>query len=138
MNDSIRYFPTMVNWVGFRSVAINVNHTERKLSNSSYSFDQRIKLAMDVILSFSDKPLRLAVKLGLFISATSIFFALYNLFRYILGLVIVPGWTSLIVSMWFLAGIVIFVLGLVGLYVGKIFEKVKNRPMYLVSEKINF
>lgn len=137
MNDSIRYFPTMIHWVGFKSVAIEVIHSERQHEKTGYSFKKLMNLAIDIVLSFSDKPLRLAVKLGLFISLTSVLFAAYNLFRYIYGLVIVPGWTSIIVSIWFLSGIIIFVLGIIGLYVGKTFEKVKQRPIYIISEKIN-
>lgn len=137
MNDSIRYFPTMIHWVGFKSVAIEVDHSERQYGKTGYSFKKRLKLAVDIVLSFSDKPLRLTIKLGLLISITGVLFALYNLFRYIYGLVIVPGWTSLIVSIWFLSGIIIFVLGTIGLYVGKTFEKVKQRPIYIITEKIN-
>lgn len=137
MNDSIRYFPTMIHWVGFKSIAIEVEHAERQHNKSSYSFRKLLHLAIDIVLSFSDKPLRLTVKLGLLISVTSVLFAAYNLIRYIYGLVIVPGWTSLIVSIWFLSGIIIFVLGIIGLYVGKTFEKVKQRPIYIIAEKIN-
>lgn len=137
MKDSIRYFPTMIKWVGFKAIAIEVIHSERQNSKSSYSFKKRLKLGVDIILSFSDKPLRLAVKLGLFISVTSLLFALYNLYRYLNGQIIVSGWTSLIVSIWFLSGIIIFVLGTIGLYVGKTFENVKQRPIYIITEKTN-
>ena len=137
MNDSIRYFPTMIKWVGFKSVAIEVRHSERLNGETSYSFKKRLKLAVDIILSFSDKPLRLTVKFGLLISFSSLIYAFYNLYRYLVGQVIVSGWTSLIVSIWFLFGIIIFVLGTIGLYVGKTFEKVKQRPIYIVTEKVN-
>ena len=137
MKDSIRYFPTMIHWVGFKTIAIEVYHSERLKGKTGYSFKKLMKLAIDIILSFSDKPLRLTIKLGILISLTSLLYAIYNLILYFKGLVIVPGWTSLIVSVWFLSGIVIFILGIVGLYVGKTFEKVKDRPVYIVNEKIN-
>ena len=137
MKDSIRYFPTMIHWVGYRSASIEVNHSKRPFSKTGYSFNKLFKLAIDIILSFSDKPLRLTIKLGLFISFSSLIFAVYNLVRYLKGLVIVSGWTSLIISIWFLSGIMIFVLGTIGLYVGKTFEKVKNRPIYIVTDTIN-
>lgn len=137
MNDTIRYFPTMIKWLGFKSTAISVTHSERRDGKSSYSFKKRLKLAVDIILSFSDKPLRLTVKLGLLISFTSICFAIYNLYRFLEGQIIVSGWTSLIVSIWFLAGIIIIILGTIGLYVGKTFENVKQRPIYIITEKTN-
>jgi dolichol-phosphate mannosyltransferase len=137
MKDSIRYFPTMINWVGFKSVSMEVLHSERSHNKSGYSFKKLLKLATEIILSFSDKPLRLIIKFGLLISLASFLFAIYYLILYINGKVAVTGWTSLIVSIWFLSGIIIFVLGTVGLYVGKTFEKVKQRPIYLISESLN-
>jgi len=137
MGDSIRYFPTMVHWVGYKSVTIEVVHCQRKGSKTSYSFGKRIRLASDIILTFSDKPMRLTIILGFIISLGSVLFAIYNLILYLKGLIVVPGWTSLIISIWFLSGIIIFILGIVGLYIGKTFEKVKDRPIYLVADSIN-
>jgi polyisoprenyl-phosphate glycosyltransferase len=138
MNDNIRYFPTMIHWVGFKSIAIEVVHAERSSSKSGYTLKKLLKLALDIILSFSEKPLILTILLGLVISLSSFIFAIYYFIQYLRNLVIVPGWTSLIVSIWFLSGIIIFVLGIVGLYVGKTFEKAKSRPLYLITEMINF
>lgn len=137
MKDSIRYFPTMVKWVGFKQLTVEVEHVDRTSGKTSYSFKSLFKLALDVILSFSDKPLRLTIKLGLSISFLAIIYAIYNLYRYFNGQVAVTGWTSLIFSIWFLSGIIIFVLGIVGLYVGKTFEKVKDRPIFIIKEIIN-
>lgn len=137
MHDRFRFFPTMIKWVGFASTAIPVEHSHRAEGRSSYSFKKLLNLALNTVLTFSDKPLRLVVKLGLAMVLFAFLFTLYNLFRYLSGQIVEPGWTSLIVSIWFLAGIIIFILGVVGMYVGKIFEGVKNRPLYFIREKIN-
>lgn len=137
MGDYQRYFPTMVKWVGFSSVKIPVEHAQRALGESGYNFWKLIRLSVDVILSFSDKPLRLTVKLGFGLSTLAFLFALFNLYLYFTGEILVPGYTSLIVSVWFLSGLIITVLGVVGLYVGKTFDQVKNRPCYIVKEAIN-
>jgi dolichol-phosphate mannosyltransferase len=94
-----------------------------------------VKLAIDIILSFSDKPLRLAVKFGFLISSLALFFAVYNLILFFNNKILVPGYTSLIISVWFLSGLIIMVLGVVGLYIGKTFDKVKGRPTFLIMEK---
>jgi len=137
MEDNLRYFPTMVKWVGFKSTTIFVEHAERSKGKSTYSYRKLINLSLDVMLAFSDKPLKLTVKFGLIISFFSIIFGIYNLIKFINGDIIVLGWISLILSIWFLSGMIIFVLGIVGLYVGKTFEKVKNRPKYIISDLIN-
>lgn len=133
MRESIRYFPTMVRWVGFRPGGLAVQHAERSEGASSYNFRRLINLALDIILAYSDKPLRLAVKLGLAISGAAFLMVLLTLARYLLGHKWEPGYVSIIVSIWFFAGLLLSVLGMVGLYIGKTFEQVKNRPIYLVD-----
>jgi len=126
----------MVKWVGFNKSVIQIEHSDRIYGNTSYRFGGLFKLALNIILSFSDKPLRLVVKLGLTISLISLIIAIYELYEYFTGKIIIQGWASLIISLWFLSGIVIFVLGIVGLYIGRIFDKVKERPIYFIKEKI--
>jgi polyisoprenyl-phosphate glycosyltransferase len=137
MGDSMRYFPTMVRWVGFNQTSINIDHAERKDGMTAYSFRKLIDLSLDVMLAFSDKPLKLTVKLGLLISALSILFTFAFLIQYFLGDIKVIGFTSLIISIWLLSGIIIFIVGIVGLYIGKTFENVKNRPTFVVKELLN-
>lgn len=134
MRDYHRYFPTMVRWVGFKSVKVNITHNERNKGDSSYSIKKRIRLALDIILSFSDKPLRLTVKFGFMISFIAGIFAIYNLVLYFNNKILVPGYTSLIISVWFFSGLLIMIQGIVGLYVGKTFDKVKSRPTYIIKE----
>jgi dolichol-phosphate mannosyltransferase len=135
MKDYHRYFPTMVKWVGFSQAKIAVAHAERANGRSGYSVKKLLKLSMDIIISFSDKPLRLMVKFGIFISSISFLFALYTIVLFFQNKIEVLGYTSLIVSIWFLSGLTIMLLGVLGLYIGKTFEKAKDRPVYLVMEK---
>jgi glycosyltransferase involved in cell wall biosynthesis len=136
MPEKIRYFPTMVRWVGFRVTAIDVEHAARPQGKTSYNLPKLLNLALDICLAYSDKPLRLAVKLGIGISLISFLFALLTAIRALRGQIEVLGYASLIVSIWFLSGLIILILGVVGLYVGKSFEGVKNRPAYLVKALI--
>lgn len=138
MNDHVRYFPTMVRWVGYKYCSINVEHAIRDDGGTGYNFKRLLLLALNVILSFSDKPLRLTVKLGLFISAFSILSVIFFLYRYINGDIKVLGYSSIIISIWFLSGIIITIIGVVGLYIGRIFDQVKDRPKFIINKKINF
>lgn len=135
MGDYHRYFPTMVRWVGFKYNKLQVVHAERVDGRTSYSLEMLIRLALDNILTFSDKPLRLTVKFGFLISCLALIFAIYNLILFFNNKILVPGYTSLIISVWFLSGLIIMVLGVVGLYIGKTFDKVKGRPPYLIMGK---
>lgn len=137
LRESIRFFPSMVTWVGFRKTSIDVEHAERHSGSSSYNFSRMFTLALDIILAYSDKPMRLFIRLGFFISLLSIFVGGFYFFQHLTNRVIVPGYTSLIISIWFLSGLIIFILGIIGLYLGKTFEGVKKRPIYIIRKKEN-
>ena len=137
MRESIRYFPTMIKWVGFKSAKVNVEHGERNEGKSGYNFKRLINLALDIILAYSDKPIRLLIKTGLLISGISVLVALIYFIKWLKGDVLVLGYTSLIISIWLLSGVILSTLGIIGLYVGKTFEGVKNRPIYIIDKIIN-
>ena len=137
LREPIRYFPTMVRWVGFQKTYVDIEHGERYSGSTSYNWHKLFRLAIDIILANSDKPIRLIVKAGFIISFGSFLFGLYSIWRYLTGQIIVAGYTSLLVSVWFLGGLLMSVLGIIGLYVGKIFEGVKNRPVYIVEKIVN-
>ena len=138
MGDQIKFFPLMIKWVGFNSCKLPVKHAAREEGSSSYSLLKLLRLSSDVILSFSDKPLKILVKLGFFISLFALFFGIEMLYSYMNGKIIVQGYASLIISLWFLSGLIVSMLGLVGLYVGKSFDKVKGRQVFIIKEKVNF
>lgn len=137
MKDRVRFFPTMVQWVGFRSVSCPVKHDERKQGKSSYSLRQLIRLAGESMIAFSDKPLRLCVGIGFGIAAVAFIVAAVCFVARFLGVITVSGFTSLMISVWFIGGILIMSLGLVGVYVGKTFDQVKGRPTFIVAECVN-
>ncbi len=105
-------------------------------SPSSYTFGKRLRLFLNSVTSFSDAPLLAVFNLGIVITSTSFLFALYWIIRKVVFGNYLEGWTTLMVSIWFLSGIIIFCLGLVGLYVARIFMEVKNRP-YTIIKKIH-
>jgi dolichol-phosphate mannosyltransferase len=137
MKDQIRFFPTMVQWVGFRKYYLPVQHANRYEGKTTYKFKKLFRLAIDNIIAFSDKPLRLTVKLGFFIASIAFFIGLFHFVLYLINGIKVLGFTSLILSIWFLAGIFMSILGIVGLYIGKVFEKVKERPLFIIQNKYN-
>jgi glycosyltransferase involved in cell wall biosynthesis len=136
MGDAVRYFPTMCQWVGFKRGYLDVEHVARSDGGSTYSFRKLVALALSNIVAFSGKPLRLTVSFGLVLSLTSFGTALVYLYRYFSGEIIVMGYASIILSVWFLGGVIISLLGVVGIYVGQTFESVKGRPRYIISESI--
>jgi dolichol-phosphate mannosyltransferase len=137
MPETIRYFPTMVRWVGFRGVTVDVEHGMRPHGTTSYNFKKLFNLALDICLAYSDKPLRVVVGTGFLVSIIGIILALVTLMKALQGKITVLGYASLIVSLWTLAGLTIFIMGIVGLYVGKCFEGIKRRPSFIIAEKIN-
>lgn len=138
MNDYNRYYPMMIQWVGFNKAKVDIKHAERDIGGSSYSFKKRISLALDAILVFSDKPLRLTIKFGVLVSILSILVAVMLIWIHFTSEKGVAGWTSLAVLLSFFSGIIISILGMVGLYVGKTYESVKCRPTYIVDKMENF
>lgn len=137
IKDNKRYYPMLIQWVGFNTVKVEIEHAEREEGGSSYNFKKRINLALDTILTFSDKPLRLSVKMGVFISVLAIIGAVSLVFIYLLSDIQVEGWASLAVLITFFSGVIISVLGMVGLYVGRTFESVKQRPTYIIHKTEN-
>lgn len=134
MPETIRYFPTMVRWVGFHATALDVTHAVRPEGKTSYSFKKLLNLALDVCLANSDTPIRLVVKAGFTVSIIGFAFAVYTAIQAFHGEIQVLGYASLLISMWVLSGLIMIIVGIVGLYVGKSFEGIKNRPAYIVDE----
>lgn len=137
MHEASRSFPSLINYLGFSKTTIDVKHSERMEGRSSYTLSKLLNLALDVALSNSNKPLKLTIKLGFTLSAISIVLALYNIIAYFTGIIQVPGYTTTIFSIWLLSGVLIFILGIIGLYIGKIYDEVKGRPLFVVQQTLN-
>lgn len=138
MKDYIKSFPLFVSWVGFKTTTAKVEHAERDSGTSSYSFSKLMSLAFNTVISFSNKPLKLFVKFGLIISICSFIVGIITIIRYFNGQITVVGYSSLIVSIWFLFGILITVIGVVGIYIGKIFDQSKGRTSFIIDKTINY
>jgi glycosyltransferase involved in cell wall biosynthesis len=135
ITDAIKFFPLFVKFVGYNSTSIVVEHSERIEGNTSYSFSKLLSLAFNTIISFSNKPLKLFVKFGLIISIVSFLLGLYNVYLALTNQIEVLGYSSIIVSIWFLSGVLITTIGVTGIYVGKIFDQTKNRPTYIIDQE---
>ena len=138
MKDSIKSFPLFIKWVGFKTAIVNVEHANRFSGRSSYNFSKLVSLAFNTIISFSNKPLKLFVKFGLFISLFSFLFGVITIYRFLNGHIAVLGYSSIIVSIWFLFGILITVVGIVGIYVGKIFDQTKGRKSFIIEKIVDY
>lgn len=134
IGDHIKFFPLFINWVGYQSTAIEIEHASRDDGKSSYSFSKLVSLAFNVIISFSDKPLKIFVWFGAIISFFSVLVGLFFLFSFFSGKITEPGFSSLILSIWFLSGVIISCIGIVGVYLGKTFNQTKNRPVFIIDE----
>ncbi|UTY58017.1 glycosyltransferase family 2 protein [Massilia sp. erpn] len=132
MREQLRFFGGHVQWMGFPTTGIEVQHAQRMEGTSSYTFAKLWKLAMDTIIAYSDKPLRMAARLGLTMATGALLFGTYLLLRSWFQGSPIPGWSSLIVSLYFLGGLIIGILGILGVYLGKAFDETKKRPLYIV------
>ena len=137
LSEVSRSFVTLVSILGFRHTSIDVVHAQRADGKSSYSLRKLLHLTFDVMISNTNKPLRLAVEGGFVISLFSFLLALYNLVAKIVGIIKVNGFTTTIFSIWFLGGLLLAMMGILGLYIDKIFTQVKGRPIYIVMDKVN-
>ena len=136
MKDYVKFFSLFINWIGFKSISIPIEHGEREEGKSTYSVGRLFKQAFNVIISFSDKPLRLFINFGLSISVLSFIVGIYYLYLALTGKIAQPGFSSLILSIWFLSGIIISCIGIVGVYLGKTFDQAKGRPTFIIDEEV--
>ena len=134
MREKLRFFGGMVDWMGFPSASIDVQHAERFEGKSTYTFKKLWKLAGDTIIAYSDKPLYMAVKFGLAMSFFAFIYGLYIFYRALVYGSAITGWSSLMVSFYFIGGIIIGILGIIGIYLGKTFDETKKRPLYIIRE----
>lgn len=138
MGDAIRNFPQMVQWVGFKKGYLPVEHAKRAEGSSGYTLYKALKLATDSLIGFSDRILYLVLRFGFYVFLVSLIIALYYLIKFLFGDISVSGFTTLVISLWLLSGILIMLIGVIGLYIGKIFDRVKGRPLYIIDEELNF
>jgi polyisoprenyl-phosphate glycosyltransferase len=132
LREQLRYSTGLLHWMGFPTAYVDVQQAKRYAGETSYTLAKLWKLAFDVIIAFSDRPLRLSVRLGFIIAFLAFCYGLYILVRALLYGSPITGWSSLIVSIYFIGGIIIAILGVIGIYLGKTFDETKKRPLYIV------
>jgi polyisoprenyl-phosphate glycosyltransferase len=133
-----RYLRGLVTWVGYDQVAVLYDRDRRYGGSTKFSMGRMIVFALDGITSLSIRPLRLASHIGLLLSLASFLAMMATIiYKLVGGRGLIPGWTSLFVAALFIGGIQLLALGLLGEYIGRIHEQVKNRPMYLVRDRVN-
>ncbi len=132
MQEQLRFFGGLVQWLGFPTASIEVEHSKRFVGNSTYTFAKLWKLAAETIIAYSDKPLRIGVRIGFSMAGLAFCYGMYILLQAWLYGSLIPGWSSLIVSLYFIGGIIIAMLGIIGIYLGKTFDEAKKRPLYII------
>ncbi len=133
-----RFLRGMVNWVGFNQIAVEYVRDERWAGETKYPLKKMLKFAADGIFSFTYKPLKLATYIGLFLSVIGFLYLLVVLFQRLFTDTALTGWASLMAVTLVFHGITLVILGIVGEYIGRIYEEVKGRPLYIVKETIGF
>ena len=138
MHERDRFVRGMFAWMGYRQIAVPFTRPERAAGETKYPLRKMLALAFNGIFSFSDAPLRFVIWLGMIVSVLAMLAGSYAIVLRFLGGNTVPGWTSIIVAVAFLAGLNMLMTGIVGLYVGRIHHEVKARPLYLVRSSYGF
>ena len=134
MPERNRAFGLLALWVGFNRTEIEIEHSRRCHGRSSYTFGRLIRFAMDIIIAHSDKLLKIVVKFGFAVALFSLLAAGWLAFGSLFLEKKVAGWTSLIVAITTSTGLIIGTIGVVGLYIGKIFDEIKHRPLYIIDK----
>lgn len=132
MREANRYLRGMFSWVGFDQAGVPYTSPPRAGGKSKYTLGRMMGLAVDGIVSVSDRPLRIALNVGFLVAAGSILFGLSAVVAKLAGVLVVPGWTSVMVLVGVVGGVQLIVLGIIGEYVARISEQVKERPLYVV------
>lgn len=138
MRERNRYVRGMFSWIGFRQAAVGYTRASRKAGHSKYPLGKMIRLAADGFVGFSTVPLRVALALGLVMAGGAVAYGVVAIALKLAGLHYVPGYASLLVTITFLSGIQLIVIGMVGQYVARIYDEVRARPLYLVQESRGF
>lgn len=137
LREHSRSYPLFLKWLGFRYTTVDVEHAERYSGKSSYTWSKLINFAVESIVSQSNKPLHLSIKFGFLVASASLVYGLFLIMKFFFLSQPVAGWTSMMVFLSFLGGLLMANIGVLGLYLGKIFDEAKNRPLYIVKESVN-
>lgn len=138
VNERNRYVRGLISWLGFKQTAIEFEREERFAGETKYPLKKMLKLALDGITTFSYKPLKLASYIGTIISITSFLYLIFVLAqRLFFPETVQPGWASILAVTLFFNGITLLMLGIIGEYIGRIYDEAKGRPLYIIRETRN-
>ncbi|MCX5848799.1 MAG: glycosyltransferase family 2 protein [Deltaproteobacteria bacterium] len=135
LSEQPRVFLHLVRWAGFDVTPIDIEHGRRDEGKSAYTLRRKLSLAMDIIVSYSNKPLKMCVQFGFFMAFAAFCYGAWIFIRYFLFNYTPAGWTSVMVSLFFLSGVLLFGMGILGIYIGRVFNQVKGRPLYVVDDR---
>jgi dolichol-phosphate mannosyltransferase len=138
MPERNRFVRGLRAWVGFRQTAVQFVRPARYAGNVKYTFRKSLGLAVNGIVSFSKIPLRIATYLGLVVSLASFGLAVWYVVQKLTGAEVVRGWASTVVIVLFLGGVQLLTLGIIGEYISRIYDEVKQRPIYVIRERVGF
>jgi dolichol-phosphate mannosyltransferase len=135
--ENSRFYGSTIKWLGFKRSFIEAEHGRRFGGKPSYTVKKRLNLAFDIILAFSDRPLKFAIGLGVVLSIFSFTIFSWIIIGYLNWGFTVIGWPSLMASIFFTGGAILVILGVVGIYLGRVFNEVKSRPLYVAEDLTN-
>jgi glycosyltransferase involved in cell wall biosynthesis len=135
LKESDIFFRGIIPWIGFNQTFIQYDVKDRQWGESSYTFSKMMNLAISGVTSFSTKPLIYSIHIGLIVSTLSFLYGFYALFIKFFTTSAISGWTSLIISVLFIGGVQLICLGVIGQYIAKIYDQVRERPAYIINEK---
>lgn len=138
MRETNRYVRGMLSWVGFDQIGVPFTRAERFAGKTKYPLRKMVNFAIDGVIGFSEAPLRLALNLGFLLATLSFLGGAIAVLVKLLGVFAVPGWASIVVITFFLAGVQLIILGVIGEYVAQIHREVKGRPLYVVDQRIGW
>ena len=137
MREHNRAFTMFIRWLGFKETAIDLKADARFEGTSSYNLKRKLKMAFEIITSQSNKPLFFSVHAGFLIALCSFLYIVYLMLRALVIGDILCGWTTIVASIYLMGVLLLIAIGVVGIYIGNIFEEVKNRPLYVIAEALN-
>ncbi len=133
--EQLRFFGGIITWLGYRVSSVDVQHDARFAGETTYTWRRLIDLAIKTVVAYSDKPLRLAIRVGFGLAVSAVIGGAYIFVAALRGTIQVTGWASVMVSLYFLSGVILAFMGVLGLYLGRVFDEVKCRPLYVIRER---
>jgi dolichol-phosphate mannosyltransferase len=137
LSENTRFYGSSILWLGYRKGEVSAQHGTRFAGKPSYTISKRIRLAVDVIIAFSDRPLKFAIYLGITQALVSIIFVVNLVSKFFMGRNAVSIQELILASIFLSTGIIVLILGLIGIYIGRIYRETKMRPLFLISERID-